>query len=80
MTHTPAAGDGHNAAFAEFALAAARDAGSAILPHFRAPIHVDDKGGARGYDRMVRACAARRSPTFADGLSGFERLSATGRR
>ncbi|MGE5171283.1 MAG: histidinol-phosphatase [Rudaea sp.] len=44
-----------DAAFAEFALAAARDAGAVILPHFRAPIDVDDKGGARGYDPVTEA-------------------------
>ncbi|MGC1817495.1 MAG: inositol monophosphatase family protein [Casimicrobiaceae bacterium] len=44
-----------NAAYAEFALAAAREAGAAILPHFRVPIAVDDKGGARGYDPVTEA-------------------------
>src|SRR5919197_484331 len=44
-----------DAAFAEFALQAARDAGAAILPHFRAPIEVEDKGGARGYDPVTEA-------------------------
>jgi histidinol phosphatase-like enzyme (inositol monophosphatase family) len=58
MTQAPLAADGagaRSAAFADFALAAARDAGAAILPHFRAPIHVDDKGGARGYDPVTEA-------------------------
>ena len=50
----PGAGE-RDAAFAEFALQAARDAGVAILPHFRAPIDVDDKGGARGYDPVTEA-------------------------
>lgn len=44
-----------NAAFAEFALQVARDAGTAILPHFRAPIDVEDKGGVRGYDPVTEA-------------------------
>ena len=44
-----------NAAYAEFALAAARKAGAAILPYFRVPIPVDDKGGARGYDPVTEA-------------------------
>jgi histidinol-phosphatase len=44
-----------DAAFAAFALQAARDAGAAILPHFRAPIDVEDKGGARGYDPVTAA-------------------------
>lgn len=42
-------------AFAEFALRAAFDAGAAILPHFRAPIDVEDKGGAQGYDPVTEA-------------------------
>ncbi len=42
-------------AHAEFALAAAQEAGVAILPHFRAAIAVDDKGGARGYDPVTEA-------------------------
>src|SRR6185437_704224 len=44
-----------DAAFAAFALHAAHDAGAAILPHFRAPIDVEDKGGARGYDPVTAA-------------------------
>ncbi|MGE5089056.1 MAG: histidinol-phosphatase [Candidatus Levyibacteriota bacterium] len=44
-----------HAVHAEFALALARDAGATILPHFRAPIAVDDKGGARGYDPVTEA-------------------------
>jgi histidinol phosphatase-like enzyme (inositol monophosphatase family) len=46
---------GRDAGFAEFALRVARDAGAAILPHFRAPIDVEDKGGARGYDPVTEA-------------------------
>lgn len=42
-------------AFAQFALRAARDAGTAVLPHFRARIDVEDKGGARGYDPVTEA-------------------------
>jgi histidinol-phosphatase len=41
--------------FADFALAVAQRAGDAILPHFRAAIAVDDKGGARGYDPVTEA-------------------------
>jgi len=44
-----------DAAFAAFALHAAHDAGAAILPHFRAPIDVEDKGGDRGYDPVTEA-------------------------
>jgi fructose-1,6-bisphosphatase/inositol monophosphatase family enzyme len=55
MAATIAGTRGPDAAFAEFALQAARDAGAAILPHFRAPIDVDDKGGARGYDPVTEA-------------------------
>ena len=47
--------DADGAAFAAFALQLARDAGAAILPHFRAPIDVEDKGGARGYDPVTEA-------------------------
>ena len=47
--------------FAEFALQAARDAGAAILPHFRATIAVQDKGGARGYDPVTDADRAAES-------------------
>jgi histidinol phosphatase-like enzyme (inositol monophosphatase family) len=42
-------------AYVEFAVAAAHAAGEAILPHFRAPITVHDKGGARGYDPVTEA-------------------------
>ncbi|HEY7788350.1 MAG TPA: histidinol-phosphatase [Casimicrobiaceae bacterium] len=44
-----------DAAFAEFALQAAREAGAAILPHFRVSIDIEDKGGARGYDPVTDA-------------------------
>ena len=44
-----------DAAFADFALQAARDAGDAILPHFRMSIDIEDKGGARGYDPVTAA-------------------------
>ena len=43
------------AEFAAFALDAAIAAGAAILPHFRAPLDVEDKGGARGYDPVTEA-------------------------
>jgi histidinol phosphatase-like enzyme (inositol monophosphatase family) len=46
---------GRNEAYAQFALQAARDAGAVILPHFRARIDVEDKGGARGYDPVTQA-------------------------
>ena len=48
-------------AFAAFALQAARAAGAAILPHFRAPIDVEDKGGALGYDPVTQADRAAES-------------------
>ncbi len=44
-----------NAAFLEFAYGMALAAGKAILPHFRAALHVADKGGARGYDPVTVA-------------------------
>jgi myo-inositol-1(or 4)-monophosphatase len=40
---------------ADFALGLAQRAGAAILPHLRAAIVVDDKGGARGYDPVTEA-------------------------
>jgi myo-inositol-1(or 4)-monophosphatase len=43
------------AEYAAFALDAAIAAGAAILPHFRAPLDVEDKGGARGYDPVTEA-------------------------
>jgi myo-inositol-1(or 4)-monophosphatase len=51
----PPADAERNEAFAAFALSVARDAGALILPHFRAPIDVFDKGGARGYDPVTEA-------------------------
>jgi myo-inositol-1(or 4)-monophosphatase len=44
-----------NAALLEFALATAETAGRAILPHFRAALDVEDKGGAKGYDPVTVA-------------------------
>jgi len=43
------------AEFLDFALATARAAGAAILPHFRAPLAVDDKSGGRSYDPVTIA-------------------------
>ena len=54
---TPAQRD----AYVEFAVTAAAAAGAAILPHFRAPIAVVDKGGARGYDPVTEADRAAES-------------------
>jgi myo-inositol-1(or 4)-monophosphatase len=62
-----------------FALATAREAGQAILPHFREPIAVDDKGGARydpvteadrGAEHVIRAAIARAYPDH--GVRGEE--------
>lgn len=74
-------------AFAEFALGAARAAGAAILPHFRVPIDVEDKGGPRGYDpvteadraaeRVIRSAIAERYPEH--GIEGEEHGLAAGR-
>jgi myo-inositol-1(or 4)-monophosphatase len=74
-------------AFAEFALHAAMDAGAAILPHFRAPIEIEDKGGHRGYDPVtqadraaeaaIRAAIARRYPDH--GIDGEEHGRQPGR-
>jgi histidinol phosphatase-like enzyme (inositol monophosphatase family) len=44
-----------SAVFLEFACRTAQAAGAAILPHFRAPLEVADKGGARGYDPVTVA-------------------------
>jgi myo-inositol-1(or 4)-monophosphatase len=44
-----------NAALLAFALATAEAAGKAILPHFRATLDVEDKGGAKGYDPVTVA-------------------------
>jgi len=41
--------------YLEFALGAARAAGSAILPHFRVALSVGDKGGVDGYDPVTVA-------------------------
>jgi len=48
-------------AFAAFAVEAAEAAGQVILPHFRAAIAVDDKGGPRGYDPVTEADRAAES-------------------
>jgi myo-inositol-1(or 4)-monophosphatase len=74
-------------AFAAFALQAAMAAGDAILPHFRAPIDVEDKGGARGYDpvteadraaeAVIRAAIAARYPDH--GIHGEEHGRVAGR-
>ncbi|MBK5911251.1 histidinol-phosphatase [Rhodothalassium salexigens] len=39
----------------KFARRLAEAAGAAILPHFRAPIHVDDKPGMRDFDPVTEA-------------------------
>jgi len=41
--------------FLEFARLMAQAAGSAILPHFRVALDVENKGGARGYDPVTVA-------------------------
>ena len=41
--------------YLEFALATARAAGDAILPHFRAVLDVDDKSGGKNYDPVTIA-------------------------
>jgi histidinol phosphatase-like enzyme (inositol monophosphatase family) len=41
--------------FLEFARRMAQDAGAVILPHFRAALDVEDKGGVRGYDPVTVA-------------------------
>jgi histidinol phosphatase-like enzyme (inositol monophosphatase family) len=74
-------------AFAEFALRAAFAAGDAILPHFRATIDVEDKGGSRGYDpvteadraaeAVIRAAIASRYPDH--GIEGEEHGRLPGR-
>jgi myo-inositol-1(or 4)-monophosphatase len=73
--------------FAAFALQAAMAAGDAILPHFRAPIDVEDKGGARGYDpvteadraaeAVIRAAIAHQYPDH--GIHGEEHGRVAGR-
>lgn len=42
-------------AYRDFALATAREAGRAILPHFREPIVIDNKGHAAHYDPVTEA-------------------------
>jgi myo-inositol-1(or 4)-monophosphatase len=64
----------------EFALATARAAGEAILPHFRAALEVADKGGGKGYDpvtvadhaaeTVIRSAIARAYPDH--GIHGEE--------
>ncbi len=44
-----------NSDFLDFAYGTALAAGKAILPHFRAALHVADKGGPRGYDPVTVA-------------------------
>ena len=51
----------HPSDFLEFALRMARDAGTAILPHFRVALDVEDKGGAKGYDPVTVADHAAES-------------------
>ena len=55
MTHSS------TAEFLEFALATARAAGDAILPHFRAALDVDDKSGGGNYDPVTIADRAAES-------------------
>src|SRR5262252_51820 len=43
------------AQYLDFALATARAAGAAILPHFRAALDVDDKSGGKLYDPVTIA-------------------------
>ena len=47
--------------FLEFAQRVARQAGAAILPHFRAALDVEDKGGTGGYDPVTVADHAAES-------------------
>ena len=66
--------------FLEFALATARAAGAAILPHFRAALAVDDKSGGKNYDpvtiadraaeAVIRAAIAKAYPDH--GIRGEE--------
>ena len=67
--------------YLEFACEMALAAGAAILPHFRQPIAIEDKGSVRGYDPVtvadraaedvIRAHIKRRYP--AHGIHGEER-------
>src|SRR5262245_6851817 len=50
-----------HAEHAEFACRIATLAGAAILPHFRQPIRVEDKGGDDGYDPVTEADRAAES-------------------
>ena len=75
-----------NADLLEFALATARAAGEAILPHFRAALEVADKGGVKGYDpvtvadhaaeTVIRSAIARAYPDH--GIHGEEHGKAGG--
>ena len=56
-------------ALLEFAHSLATGAAAAILPHFRAPIDVEDKGGARGYDPVTVADRAAEASIRA-GIAG----------
>ncbi len=51
----PSVAGGGTSELLEFAHSLALGAAAAILPHFRAPIDVEDKGGARGYDPVTVA-------------------------
>jgi len=72
--------------YLEFACRVAAAAGAEILPHFREPIAVEDKGGGRGYDpvteadraaeRVIRAEIAHAYP--AHGILGEEQRRAPG--
>ena len=64
--------DGELAELLEFAHALATDAAAAILPHFRAPIDVEDKGGARGYDPVTVADRERQTRARHNHESGDE--------
>jgi myo-inositol-1(or 4)-monophosphatase len=69
-----------NADLLEFALATAKSAGEAILPHFRVALDVADKGGIKGYDpvtvadhaaeTVIRSAIARAYPDH--GIHGEE--------
>jgi histidinol phosphatase-like enzyme (inositol monophosphatase family) len=73
-------------AYAEFALDCARVAGEVILPHFRAPIAVEDKGEGGDFDPVtiadraaetsIRDAIARTYPTH--GILGEEHGRETG--
>ena len=61
------------AEFLEFALATARAAGEVILPHFRAPLDVADKGGGKGYDPVTIADRAAESVISRGDCEGLSR-------